>query len=84
MLHDVEFNGKSVMRRGSLVEMAVPYADPHPPFQRKCAFDVGDYGQRHDPPRPIATHYVQLTTAQYDPPRPTTTHHGSLRLATTR
>lgn len=28
----------------SLVEMAVPYADPHPPFQRKCAFDVGDYG----------------------------------------
>ena len=45
VLHDVEFNGKSVMRRGSLVEMAVPYADPHPPFQRKCAFDVGDYGQ---------------------------------------
>mmetsp|Transcript_83846 Transcript_83846/g.237063 ORF Transcript_83846/g.237063 Transcript_83846/m.237063 type:complete len:532 (-) Transcript_83846:243-1838(-) len=44
VLHDVEFNGKSVMRRGSLVEMAVPYADPHPPFQRKCAFDVGDYG----------------------------------------
>lgn len=21
---------------------AVPYADPHPPFHRKCAFDVGD------------------------------------------
>eukprot|EP00737_Agarophyton_chilense_P003901 gb/GEZJ01004711.1/.p1 GENE.gb/GEZJ01004711.1/~~gb/GEZJ01004711.1/.p1 ORF type:complete len:364 (-),score=39.21 gb/GEZJ01004711.1/:104-1195(-) len=24
--------------------MAVPYADAHPPFERKCAFDVGDYG----------------------------------------
>ena len=21
-----------------------PYGDPHAPFQRKCAFDVGDYG----------------------------------------
>ena len=20
-----------------------PYGDPHAPFQRKCAFDVGDY-----------------------------------------
>ena len=20
------------------------YADPHPPYQRKCAFDIGDYG----------------------------------------
>ena len=24
--------------------MAVPYGDPNEPFQRKCAFDVGDYG----------------------------------------
>ena len=24
--------------------MAVPYGDPNAPFQRKCAFDVGDYG----------------------------------------
>ena len=23
---------------------AQPYGDPHAPFQRKCAFDVGDYG----------------------------------------
>lgn len=44
VLHDVMYNGRLVMHRGSLVEMAVPYADPHPPFQRKCAFDVGDYG----------------------------------------
>eukprot|EP00929_Paragymnodinium_shiwhaense_P023135 TRINITY_DN1456_c1_g1_i2.p1 TRINITY_DN1456_c1_g1~~TRINITY_DN1456_c1_g1_i2.p1 ORF type:complete len:476 (-),score=61.53 TRINITY_DN1456_c1_g1_i2:419-1846(-) len=44
VLHDVTFAGRSIMKRGSLVEMAVPYADPKPPFQRKCAFDVGDYG----------------------------------------
>lgn len=43
-LHDVAFNDKKVLRRASLVEMAVPYADPHPPFTRKCAFDIGDYG----------------------------------------
>ena len=44
VLHDVgyEDGGKvrPVMHRGSLVEMCVPYADPNPPFQRKCAFDV--------------------------------------------
>ena len=44
VLHDVEFDGRSVVKRASLVEMAVPYADPRAPFSRKCAFDVGDYG----------------------------------------
>jgi primary-amine oxidase len=44
VLHEVEFDGRRVMNRGSLVEMAVPYGDPNPPYQRKCAFDVGDYG----------------------------------------
>ena len=44
VLHDVMYDNRLVMNRASLVEMAVPYADPHPPFQRKCAFDVGDYG----------------------------------------
>lgn len=44
VLHDVKYDGRPVLNRASLVEMAVPYADPHPPFQRKCAFDVGDYG----------------------------------------
>jgi primary-amine oxidase len=43
VLHDVSYQERSILKRGSLVEMAVPYADPHPPFQRKCAFDVGDY-----------------------------------------
>jgi len=44
VLHEVSFDGRPVMNRGSLVEMAVPYGDPNPPYQRKCAFDVGDYG----------------------------------------
>jgi primary-amine oxidase len=44
VLHDVKYQGRSVLNRGSLVEMAVPYGDPNPPYQRKCAFDVGDYG----------------------------------------
>ncbi|GAX84570.1 hypothetical protein CEUSTIGMA_g11991.t1 [Chlamydomonas eustigma] len=35
---------RPVAHRMSLVEMAVPYADPREPFVRKCAFDVGDYG----------------------------------------
>jgi len=44
VLHDVKFDGRPVMSRASLVEMAVPYGDPNPPYSRKCAFDVGDYG----------------------------------------
>ncbi|KAI0562514.1 amine oxidase [Gracilaria domingensis] len=44
VLHDILFDNRSVLKRASLVEMAVPYADAHPPFERKCAFDVGDYG----------------------------------------
>jgi primary-amine oxidase len=44
VLHNVSFNGRPILNRGSLVEMAVPYADIHPPHHRKCAFDVGDYG----------------------------------------
>ena len=41
VLHDVCYDGRPVLWRGSLVEMAVPYGDPRTPFQRKCAFDVG-------------------------------------------
>lgn len=44
VLHDVEYDGRSVVKRAALVEMAVPYGDPRPPYTRKCAFDVGDYG----------------------------------------
>ena len=31
---------RPVLHRMSLVEMCVPYGDPNPPYQRKCAFDV--------------------------------------------
>ena len=44
VLHDVRYDGRPVVHRASLVEMAVPYGDPYPPYPRKCAFDVGDYG----------------------------------------
>lgn len=44
VLHDVRYDGRPILRRASVVEMAVPYADANPPFHRKCAFDVGDYG----------------------------------------
>jgi primary-amine oxidase len=36
VLHDVSYDGRPIIHRASLVEMAVPYADPHPPYQRKC------------------------------------------------
>ena len=35
---------RPIIHRASLVEMAVPYGDPNAPFQRKCAFDMGDIG----------------------------------------
>jgi len=44
VLHQVRYNGRPILNRASLVEMAVPYADPNHPYTRKCAFDVGDYG----------------------------------------
>jgi len=44
VLHDVKYDNRPILHRASLVEMAVPYADPNPPYTRKCAFDVGDYG----------------------------------------
>lgn len=44
VLQNVQYQGRPVMHRVSVVEMAVPYADPNEPYIRKCAFDVGDYG----------------------------------------
>ena len=32
------------MHRMSLSEIIVPYGDPRAPFNRKCAYDVVDYG----------------------------------------
>ncbi|KAM3506439.1 hypothetical protein MY10362_002367 [Beauveria mimosiformis] len=44
VLHDVRYDGRSVMYRISMSDMTVPYADPRPPFHRKQAFDFGDGG----------------------------------------
>ncbi|KAF2474056.1 copper amine oxidase-like protein [Lindgomyces ingoldianus] len=44
VIHDVHYDGRSVLYRLSLSEMTVPYCDPRPPFHRKQAFDFGDGG----------------------------------------
>ncbi|KAF9889337.1 hypothetical protein FE257_007447 [Aspergillus nanangensis] len=43
-IHDVYYDGRSVMYRLGVSEMTVPYADPRTPFHRKQAFDFGDGG----------------------------------------
>ena len=47
-LHHVRYsdkgNDRSILYRGSLTEMVVPYGDPRPTQVRKNAFDVGEYG----------------------------------------
>lgn len=44
VVHDIHYDGRSVMYRLSISEMTVPYADAREPFQRKQAFDFGDGG----------------------------------------
>jgi primary-amine oxidase len=47
-IHHVRYNDRnrdrSILFRGSLTEMVVPYGDPSPTQVRKNAFDVGEYG----------------------------------------
>src|SRR3569623_1891554 len=47
-IHHVQYEDKnrkrSILFRGSLDEMVVPYGDPTPTQRRKNAFDVGEYG----------------------------------------
>lgn len=47
-LHHLRYNDngkdRSILYRGSLTEMVVPYGDPGPTQRRKNAFDVGEYG----------------------------------------
>lgn len=47
VVHDVWYDGRSVLYRLSMSDMTVPYADPRPPFHRKQAFDFGDGGVGH-------------------------------------
>ncbi|KAI7844182.1 hypothetical protein COHA_002317 [Chlorella ohadii] len=35
---------RPVMYRGALAEIIVPYGEPRPPFELKCAYDIVDYG----------------------------------------
>ncbi|KAF9734134.1 copper amine oxidase [Paraphaeosphaeria minitans] len=44
VLHDVRYEGRSIIYRLSISEMSVPYADARAPFHRKQAFDFGDGG----------------------------------------
>lgn len=48
MLHAVEYQDgddyRSVMHRGSLAEMVVPYGDPSEEHFWRSAFDVGEFG----------------------------------------
>lgn len=43
-IHDLWYDGRSVLYRLSFSEMSVPYGDPRAPFHRKQAFDFGDGG----------------------------------------
>ena len=46
-IHHVRYTDgedRSILYRGSLTEMVVPYGDPRPTQARKNAFDVGEYG----------------------------------------
>ncbi|ODN02138.1 Copper amine oxidase 1 [Orchesella cincta] len=48
VLHNIRYEDGDKVRplfyRISLSEMVVPYGDPRPPYHRKCAYDIGDYG----------------------------------------
>ncbi|KAM3555920.1 hypothetical protein ARSEF4850_005777 [Beauveria asiatica] len=44
VLHDICYDGRSVLYRLSYSELTVPYGDPRAPFHRKHAFDFGDCG----------------------------------------
>ncbi|QSZ37572.1 hypothetical protein DSL72_008670 [Monilinia vaccinii-corymbosi] len=43
-IHDVWYDGRSVLYRLSISEMIIPYADARPPFYQKQVFDFGDGG----------------------------------------
>ena len=43
-LHNVSYDGRSVLNRASLVEMVVPYRTPDNGHFRKHVFDIGEYG----------------------------------------
>ncbi|KAK9825988.1 hypothetical protein WJX74_003459 [Apatococcus lobatus] len=48
VLHSIGYEDQGrirpIIHRASLAEIIVPYGDPRHPFERKCAFDIVDYG----------------------------------------
>lgn len=44
VLHDVRYDGRSIVRRASVVELVVPYGSPLYGHARQNIFDVGEYG----------------------------------------
>ncbi len=44
VLHDVRYDGRSVLYRGSCAEMLVPYGEPDPMHNWRNYFDAGEYG----------------------------------------
>jgi len=44
VLHDVRYDGRSVLHRGSCAEMIVPYGEPDPMHNWRTYFDAGEYG----------------------------------------
>ena len=42
--HDVQYDGRPIVFRASLVEMVVPYGSPGKGHYRKHVFDIGEYG----------------------------------------
>ena len=44
VLHDVRFDDRTVLYRGSCAEMVVPYGEPDPMHSWRTYFDAGEYG----------------------------------------
>jgi primary-amine oxidase len=44
VLHDVRYDGRSVVRRAAITELVVPYGSPLYGHARQNIFDVGEYG----------------------------------------
>ena len=44
VLHDLRYDGRPVLYRGSCAEMIVPYGEPDPMHNWRTYFDAGEYG----------------------------------------
>ena len=44
MLHEINYDGRPIIHRASIVEMVVPYGSPENSHFRKNVFDIGEYG----------------------------------------